>query len=96
MNIYILQLPVDCSDDDTVARLPQDWIAFIHYPDKLGSSTDNGTIANNCPTVIDRVCHISLQASRKEVGQWLSGRVLDSRPRGRRFEPHRNHCIVVL
>ena len=28
--------------------------------------------------------------------QWLSGRVLDSRPRGRRFEPHRRHCIVVL
>ena len=29
-------------------------------------------------------------------GQWLSGRVLDSRPRGRGFEPHRRHCTVVL
>ena len=28
--------------------------------------------------------------------QWLSGRVLDSRPKGRRFEPHRRHCLVVL
>ena len=28
--------------------------------------------------------------------QGLSGRVLDSRPRGRRFEPHRRHCVVVL
>ena len=28
--------------------------------------------------------------------QWLSGRVLDSRPRGREFEPHRRHCVVVL
>ena len=28
--------------------------------------------------------------------QWLSGRVLDSRPKGRGFEPHRHHCIVVL
>ena len=28
--------------------------------------------------------------------QWLSCRVLDSRPRGRRFEPHRRHCVVVL
>ena len=28
--------------------------------------------------------------------QWLSGRVLDSRPRGRRFEPRRRHCVVVL
>ena len=25
-----------------------------------------------------------------------SGSVLDSRPRGRRFEPHRCHCVVVL
>ena len=28
--------------------------------------------------------------------QWLSGRVLALRPRGRGFEPHRRHCIVVL
>ena len=28
--------------------------------------------------------------------QWLSGRVLDSRPRGSGFEPHRRHCIVVF
>ena len=34
--------------------------------------------------------HINAEA------QWLSGRVLDSRPRGRRFEPHRWHCVVVL
>ena len=30
------------------------------------------------------------------VSQWLGGRVLDSRPRGRRFEPHRRHCVVIL
>ena len=28
--------------------------------------------------------------------QWLSGRVLDSRPRGRLFEPHLRHCVVSL
>ena len=28
--------------------------------------------------------------------QWFSGRVLDSRPKGREFEPHRRHCIVSL
>ena len=28
--------------------------------------------------------------------QWLSGRVLDSRPRGCGSEPHRRHCVVVL
>ena len=28
--------------------------------------------------------------------QWLSGRVLDSRPRGHRFQPNQRHCIVSL
>ena len=28
--------------------------------------------------------------------QWLSGSVLDSRPKGRGFEPHRRHCVVSL
>ena len=31
-----------------------------------------------------------------EGAQWLSGRVLDSRPKGRGFEPHRRHCLVSL
>ena len=30
------------------------------------------------------------------VTQWLSGRVLDSRPKGHGFEPHWRHCVVVL
>ena len=28
--------------------------------------------------------------------QWLSGRMLDSRPKGSGFEPHRRDCVVVL
>ena len=28
--------------------------------------------------------------------QWLSGRVLDSRPRGRGFELYWRHCVLVL
>ena len=28
--------------------------------------------------------------------QWLSGRVLDSRPKGRGFEPLPRHCVVSL
>ena len=28
--------------------------------------------------------------------QWLSGRALDSRPKGHGFEPHRRHCVVSL
>ena len=27
--------------------------------------------------------------------QWLSGRVLDSRPKGRGFEPHQRQCVVT-
>ena len=34
-------------------------------------------------------------ASRWEA-QWLSNRVLDSRPRGHGFEPHWRHCVVSL
>ena len=30
------------------------------------------------------------------ISEWLSGRVLDSRPNGRGFEPHRRHCVVSL
>ena len=32
----------------------------------------------------------------QEVVQWLGGRVLDSRLRGRGFKPHQRHCVVVL
>ena len=28
--------------------------------------------------------------------QWLSGRRLESRPKGRGFEPHQRHCVVSL
>ena len=28
--------------------------------------------------------------------QWLTGGVLDSRPRGRGFEPHWHHCVTSL
>ena len=28
--------------------------------------------------------------------EWRSGRVLDSRPKGHRFEPHLRHCVVSL
>ena len=33
---------------------------------------------------------------KNQGAQWLSGRVLDSRLKGRRLEPHRRHCVVVL
>ena len=42
--------------------------------------------------------HVQLPSVDKghEGAQWLSGRVLDSRPKGRGFEPHQRHCVVVL
>ena len=35
-------------------------------------------------------------ACRIKGAQWLSGRVLDSRTRGRGFEPQRRRCVVSL
>ena len=35
--------------------------------------------------------------TKSHVGaQWLSGRLLDSRSKGRGFEPHWRYCVVVL
>ena len=39
---------------------------------------------------------ISSHTDHFEGAQWLSGRVLDSRPKSSGFEPHRRHCVVVL
>ena len=36
------------------------------------------------------------ECSLWQGAQWLSGKVLDLRLRGRGFEPHRRHCILVL
>ena len=50
----------------------------------------------------DDLCEINLnldqQFRKHHVGaQWLSGRVLDSRPSGGGgFEPHQRHCVVSL
>ena len=41
-------------------------------------------------------CYIKVNHVIKGHFQWLSGRVLDSRPKGRGFEPHRRHCVVVF
>ena len=46
--------------------------------------------------MFDSIFHMTLRFTLKSGAQWLSGRVLDSRQRGRRFEPHRRHCVVSL
>ena len=42
--------------------------------------------------------HVLIRMGKQRVtgAQWLSGRVLDSRPKGSGFEPHRRHYVVVL
>ena len=40
--------------------------------------------------------YLGLVTRVSKRAQWLSGRVLDWRPRGGEFEPHRRHCFVVL
>ena len=40
--------------------------------------------------------YFSATHSTCQGAQWLSGRVLDSRPRGSGFEPHRRHWVVSL
>ena len=38
----------------------------------------------------------SILVENRKRKRELSGRVLDSRPKGRGFEPHRRHCVVSL
>ena len=46
---------------------------------------------------IDTGKQLNVKRLTQQLGaQWLSGRVLDSRPRGHGFEPHRRHCVGVL
>ena len=40
--------------------------------------------------------HIGAQVHSQKGAQLRSRRVLDSRPRGHGFEPHRRHCVVVI
>ena len=51
----------------------------------------------NSPYITAAIWYFLSTRHTVHVGaQWLSGRVLDSRLRGRGFEPHRRHCVVVL
>ena len=41
------------------------------------------------------IVFVSLHSNMKGA-QWLSGKVLESRPKGDGFEPHQRHYVVVL
>ena len=46
--------------------------------------------------IMEMLCVFHANNGDAQGAQWLSGRVLDSRPKGRGFEPHQCHCVVVL
>ena len=63
---------------------------LMHTPDHLGWSKWSGI-------KIVQITYTLIEPLLDSWGaQWLSGRVLDSRPKGRGFEPHRRHCVVSL
>ena len=69
---------------------------------KIGTSQRAPEELSHCWTHLRYLCVIYRKggtlASPKFIlgAQWLSGRVLDSRWRGRGFEPYRRHCVVSL
>ena len=66
----------------------------------MGNNSKPGLKFVTVPTstaVVSRA-YVYLCNVKSDTGgtQWLSGRVLDWRLKGRRFKPHRRHCIVYL
>ena len=58
----------------------------------MTTETLNDLWHTNCQDPLD-LLH---QHEEQKGAQWLSGRALDSRLKGRGFEPHRRHCVVSL
>ena len=65
----------------------------VYYIAMITRSTNDG---KSVIVVRFTILQWSLAKPMMEGAQWLSGRVLDSRPKGSGFEPHRRHCVVVL
>ena len=66
--------------------------------DITGNFRENFIFANSFKR---HICHVknseaehNLPTAVNEGAQWLSGRALDSRPKGREFEPQQRHCVV--
>ena len=49
-----------------------------------------------CLVTGPEVINLFSMLNSAEGVQWLSGRALDSRPRGPGFEPQGRHCVVSL
>ena len=55
---------------------------------------DKTTLQNTSPEL--KANYLDLIMYHSSGAQWLSGRMLDSRPRGREFKPNRCHCVGSL
>ena len=88
--------------------LKLNYFKLIHLQANMLSSLFSTYFAVN-HTNLPQNCHLGLENTRFRTqsqggcyilhpkgAQWLNGRMLDSRPRGHGFEPHRRHCVVVL
>ena len=67
----------------------------VPYP----TQNTNGKVTNSQKTPQTRAKRSALSQqiiSLDRAALWLSGSIINSRPRGRRFEPHRHHSVVSL
>ena len=71
---------------------------YVHFVCKVGYKSKSTVESRGHYNILNgkKRLNIHLLFNPSQGAQWLSGRVLDSRPRGRGFEPHRRHCVVVF
>ena len=69
------------------------WVFTVYQSTHLGVSSKQRVKVHDNVTFLLKY----LLLKKAIMGaQWLSGRVLDSRPRGSGFEPHWRHCLWSL
>ena len=66
------------------------WCLIVSIPDLCPLSYLDG------PLNILKLYQVTRSMLTSKGAQWLSGRVLDSRPKGSGIEPHPRHCVVSL
>ena len=102
--VHILLLVTDSNPSWMIQRKGEEWpkndrrnYFLINIHESMGPSRDRTRDPWICSQthICCQTCYRLHYGARKGA-QWLSGRVLDSRPKGRWFEPHRRHCVVVL
>ena len=82
--------PTTLSTDYCQGKATKSVVAFFL---KIGHACKHNMIGNKYKRLS---IYSSSYISCFTGAQWLSGRVLDSRPRGRGFEPHRGQFVVTL